>query len=580
MGFVLLVTAASAADLARYNIVPSPLLEVDQRRQSIIDGIVVQWGDVLLSRYGSSAKAYEQSLRSALYGLRADALLAVSVTNSFGPIEALLQTSPTSRAAAPRVTTKAIGDATADLSYTPIVPCRIVDTRYGGGGTLPAGDTRNWLASNPSGSFATQGGAGTNCGISQKPAAVLFNVVVANTGPGPAFATAWPYAVARPVAATLNWTMSGEQIANAVAVPLCSGICSGADFSLYVSSSADVIIDVLGYFAPPAGGFVTNTPVNGGPTYLDVTNVLGGSKVNAITNGAVGATIVGGGCSAGNGCSTGGANTVNDNFGTVVGGYGNLAGYGAAGTVGGGVYNEAAGGFSTVAGGNSNAALWQNASVGGGSHNQAQGPNSTVPGGADNIASGFGSFAAGTGAKTYSAGNPAASHDGTFAWADFVGFPPLPFNTIANAEFAARARGGVRFVTAIDGNGVPTWTCGVSGGAGGSWGCSSDRRVKSGFVPFDGIDALDRLSALPVYHWYATDDPRKTPHAGPTAQDFMRVFGLGDNDTMIGFADAQGVAFAAIQGLQQRLRERDDVIAAQGRQLEELARRLETLERR
>jgi len=29
----------------------------------------------------------------------------------------------------------------------------------------------------------------------------------------------------------------------------------------------------------------------------------------------------------------------------------------------------------------------------------------------------------------------------------------------------------------------------------------------------------------------------------------MSTLGLGDNDMMIGFADAQGVAFAAIQGL-------------------------------
>ena len=122
------------------------------------------------------------------------------------------------------------------------------------------------------------------------------------------------------------------------------------------------------------------------------------------------------------------------------------------------------------------------------------------------------------------------------------------FHSTAANEFAARVTGGVRFVTAIDGTGAPTWTCGVSGGAGGSWGCSSDRNLKTDLIPLDGVATLERLAALPVYQWVAKDDPRRTPHAGPTAQDFMAAFGLGDNDKMIGFADAQGVAFAAIQG--------------------------------
>ena len=57
------------------------------------------------------------------------------------------------------------------------------------------------------------------------------------------------------------------------------------------------------------------------------------------------------------------------------------------------------------------------------------------------------------------------------------------------------------------------------------------------------------MAALPVYQWVAKDDPRRIPHAGPTAQDFMAAFGLGDNDKMIGFADAQGVLLSAVQGL-------------------------------
>ena len=40
---------------------------------------------------------------------------------------------------------------------------------------------------------------------------------------------------------------------------------------------------------------------------------------------------------------------------------------------------------------------------------------------------------------------------------------------------------------------------------------------------------------------------------GPMAQDFYRAFGLGDTDKAINSIDSSGVAFAAIQGLNQKL---------------------------
>ena len=54
----------------------------------------------------------------------------------------------------------------------------------------------------------------------------------------------------------------------------------------------------------------------------------------------------------------------------------------------------------------------------------------------------------------------------------------------------------------------------------------------------------------------------------------MAAFGLGDNDRMIGLADAQGVAFAAIQGLNEKLGER---LAEKDREIAELKRAVEAL---
>ena len=52
-------------------------------------------------------------------------------------------------------------------------------------------------------------------------------------------------------------------------------------------------------------------------------------------------------------------------------------------------------------------------------------------------------------------------------------------------------------------------------------------------------------------------------------------FGLGDSDKMIGFVDAQGVALAAIQGLNQKLQEQSKIKEAE---IQQLKRQLEKLE--
>ncbi|HNQ23969.1 MAG TPA: hypothetical protein PKK06_12835 [Phycisphaerae bacterium] len=125
-------------------------------------------------------------------------------------------------------------------------------------------------------------------------------------------------------------------------------------------------------------------------------NLIGGYSGNAVTSGAFGATIAGGGQSAY-------LNVVTDHFGAVGGGWGNHAGsedgdvYSAQGatigggannhagaesaTVGGGADNQAASAASTVAGGRSNSAVGWSSSVGGGYGNAAWGQWSTIAGG-------------------------------------------------------------------------------------------------------------------------------------------------------------------------------------------------------
>jgi len=83
----------------------------------------------------------------------------------------------------------------------------------------------------------------------------------------------------------------------------------------------------------------------------------------------------------------------------------------------------------------------------------------------------------------------------------------------------------------------------------------SDRNLKQDFQPLDGRAMLEKVVALPVQSWaYKFDDAKR--HIGPVAQDFHSAFGLnGDDETAIATVDADGVALAAIQGLNQKLTE-------------------------
>jgi hypothetical protein len=274
----------------------------------------------------------------------------------------------------------------------------------------------------------------------------------------------------------------------------------------------------------------------------------------------------------------GGADNVTEGgASTVGGGRGNAAKAGHA-TVGGGGYNEARGEAATVAGGWVNAALGDLATVSGGWSNSATGRGSVVPGGLKNVAEARNTFAAGAGAY--------ALAEGSFVWADSPFFSTNPdevltFYSHDMNEFAVRATGGVRLVTGIDDEtGDPTWTCSINGGGGSWWACSSDRNLKTDLVPLIGTEVLERLAALPVYRWVAKGDRRRIPHAGPTAQDFMAAFGLGDNDKMIGFGDVQGVALAAIQGLRTRQEEQKATMMDKDAQIATQQQRIADLEDR
>ena len=81
----------------------------------------------------------------------------------------------------------------------------------------------------------------------------------------------------------------------------------------------------------------------------------------------------------------------------------------------------------------------------------------------------------------------------------------------------------------------------------------SDRKLKEQFVAIDAQTILTRVSKLPIATWNYKAEGQDVRHIGPMAQDFMTLFGVGQDDKHINLVDANGIAFAAIQGLYQRL---------------------------
>jgi Bacterial Ig-like domain (group 3)/Chitobiase/beta-hexosaminidase C-terminal domain len=132
------------------------------------------------------------------------------------------------------------GTSASGLEFYPLTPCRIADTRNPTGAL--GGPS---LAANTGRAFPVQSSA---CGIPSTAKAYSLNITaVPHASLG--YLTAWPSGEAQPVVSTLNAT-TGAVTANAAIVPAGTG----GDVSIVVSDAADVILDVNGYFAPPASG--------------------------------------------------------------------------------------------------------------------------------------------------------------------------------------------------------------------------------------------------------------------------------------------------------------------------------------
>jgi hypothetical protein len=102
----------------------------------------------------------------------------------------------------------------------------------------------------------------------------------------------------------------------------------------------------------------------------------------------------------------------------------------------------------------------------------------------------------------------------------------------------------------------------------------SDRNLKENFKAVNPSVVLAKVVGMPISEWNFKGDAA-TPHIGPMAQDFHGAFGVGTDDKHIATVDADGVALAAIQGLNLKLSEE---LKRRDAENAELRKRLERLE--
>jgi hypothetical protein len=599
-----IVGAGAAAD---------PLIAVEANRAAIINRIVVEHGDTL-----AAAGVSQESFRNALRSLRADQLLAASLVNSVEEITAIVSQSPSDGSAMQRFVAVTPIEATS-MSQMPSAEAYLVrdgetltivkaaNLQLGAGvqlvGYFAPATTSVTVSASTAVAFTPKDGSGTGTGSWIGYTAGFNQATGLNSA----------------VAAGSNNLASGQ------------GAFVGAGTANQANGLSSLVI---GGFDNRAVGIDSLVGAGAGNRATASRSVIVGGGYNLASGGW---SFIGGGGRDGTESTPAGTDTrdhiASGNFSTIGGGQGNRAGTvsKAFATVSGGGFNTASGLASTVVGGQSNTASGDRSAVLGGTDNVASGRDSIAVG-CGAVATNAGSFVFSATAANPCGSDPFFSSiaDNEFAvrstgGARFVtavnvaGTPTQTVKINANGavDFSANPfeesiilpgaaktigtqpniiymrspidffwfRGGSHSSTAGDPGVGGTVLASLTSGASASTvtgtfrvqviTATSDRNQKTAFETLSPTNILAKVAAMPVMLWsYKNETGTGVRHIGPVAQDFMRLFNVGYDDKSIATVDADGVAFAAIQGLNQKIDEKDARIEMLERELSAIKAKL------
>lgn len=233
-----LVPSVQAGDIA-VALDPSAaeLAAIQANRASTIDSLVDQWRTPLF------IGRWEEEFRAALDSATDAQLLAVSKAADYDAVRAILQGKQVP-VNVEGLEIQDLGSLATDLTFTPNdPPCRILDTRYyGGGAVVPAGSVRSFYVHSTGG----VAGGGDCPAPKGEPVGVALNLA-AVTPQSASHLRVWPYGYTMPTVSYLNYA-AGQNIANAGIIS--TAYLQGYDISIYNGSNTHYLADVMGYFYP------------------------------------------------------------------------------------------------------------------------------------------------------------------------------------------------------------------------------------------------------------------------------------------------------------------------------------------
>ena len=260
----------------------------EQMRKELAGELLQRWSPYVQKTYGTSASAWTRNMQGTLEQADISNLERAITAPSFDMMNAELmgRTVAVANNTKLGVAPKALGSSGSDLVFTPLTPCRLLDTRIVGGPVAAAG-TRSFLAYSAT-DFVAQGGAASNCGIPANASAISAKIT-ADRPAADGYFTAYPYGEVQPLASSLNYT-AGLILSNETHIRLCRPGCTN-QFNVFSFKQAQLVVDVTGYFMEPEATALDCTVAQQSGTLA----LLGGLQPRFV-NCPAGYTATGGGC--------------------------------------------------------------------------------------------------------------------------------------------------------------------------------------------------------------------------------------------------------------------------------------------
>ena len=168
----------------------------------------------------------------------------------------------------------AIRPTTTETLFYPVAPCRVVDTRKGGG-ALANGGTGTYHVRGTT-AFPQQGGTSGGCGIPASATAITANVTAAGASGG-GYLSGFAAGTAEPATNFISYNR-GQNITANPTLPLAAVLSPELSIRNH-GSPVQVIIDVTGYYLPQIQGLLAS---NSG-VFDGTTRILSNTKVSSGT---------------------------------------------------------------------------------------------------------------------------------------------------------------------------------------------------------------------------------------------------------------------------------------------------------